>query len=164
MIKREGYRHLPNLETNRCFGCGPANPSGLKIQFYTDGKSVVSWISVSDHFTGWSNLIHGGILATILDEIMGRSAIHLLKKLPMTKSMTVDYLKPVYTGMEIKVVGKVVKNDEREALVEGTIYNSVGEICTKSSGTLGLFSMEFMKKKGVISENFEEWFKNISIK
>ena len=159
MIEREGYTYLPNLETNRCFGCGPANPSGLKMQFYTDGNSIASWVSVPDRFTGWSNLVHGGILSTILDEIMGRSAIHILKKLPMTKSMTVEYFRPVYSDMEIKVMGKVIKNDEREALVEGTICNMKGKICTKSSGTLGLFSMEFMKKKGVIRENFEEWFK-----
>ncbi len=161
MIEREGYRHLPNLETNRCFGCGPANPSGLKMQFYTDAKTITSWISVPDRFTGWSNLVHGGILSTVLDEIMGRAAIHLLKKLPMTKSMTVDYLKPVLAGVEVKVVGKVIKSDEREALVEGTIYNMDGEVCTKSSGMLGLFSMEFMKKKGAIRENFEEWFKKM---
>ncbi len=161
MIEREGYTYLPNLESNRCFGCGPANPAGLQMKFYTDRKSIVSWICVPERFTGWSNLVHGGILSTILDEIMGRSAIHLLKRLPMTKSMTVDYLKPVYAGMEIKTVGKVIKSDEREARVEGAIYNEDGEICTRSSGNFGLFTIEFMKKRGVIRENFEDWFKKM---
>jgi len=160
MVEREGYTYLPNLESNRCFGCGPANPAGLQMQFYTDGNSIASWISVPERFSGWSNLVHGGILSTILDEVMGRAAIHLLKRLPMTKSMTVEYLKPVYAGMEIKIIGKVVKHDDREAIAEGTIHNEDGEICTRSSGTLGLFSMDFMKKRGVITDNFEEWFKN----
>jgi uncharacterized protein (TIGR00369 family) len=160
-MEREGYRHLQNLESNRCFGCGPANPSGLQMQFYTDGESIASWISVPDRFSGWSNLIHGGILSTILDEIMSRSAICLLKKIPMTKSMTVEYLKSVYSGMEIKVVGKVVKKEECEAMVEGTIYNMEGQVCTKSSGTLGLFSVDFMNKRGVLPENFEDWFKKL---
>lgn len=158
MMEREGYRHLPNMESNRCFGCGPANPSGLQMKFYTDGKSIASWISIPDNFTGWNNVVHGGILSTVLDEIMGRAAIHLLKKLPMTKSMTVDYFKPVFAGMEIKVVGEVVNVSEREALIRGTIYDADGDVCTKSSGTLGLFSLEHMKKKGVVRENFEEWF------
>jgi uncharacterized protein (TIGR00369 family) len=161
VIEREGYKYLPNWQDNRCFGCGPANPSGLKMQFYTDEKSIACWISVSDLFTGWNNLVHGGILSTLLDEIMGRAAIYLLKKLPMTKSMKIDFIKPVYAGMEIKVVGKVIKHDEREALIEGTIYNDKGEVCTICSGTLGLFSIEFMKKRGVIREQFEEWLKNL---
>lgn len=157
-MEREGYTYLPNMETNRCFGCGPANPCGLRMEFYTDGKSIASWLSIPNHMTGWSNLVHGGILSTVLDEMMGRSVIHLLKKLTMTKSMTVEFIKPVYAGMEIKAEGRVIEKNEREAVAEGIIYNMDGEVCTKASGRLGLFSMEFMKEKGVITRTFARWF------
>lgn len=160
-MDREGYTYLPNVESNRCFGCGPANPSGLQMKYYTDGKSVASWLSVPSHMTGWRNLAHGGILATILDEIMGRSVIYFASRVPMTKSMEIEFLSPVITGVEIKAEGKIIREDGREALVQGVIFNAAGEVCARSKGRFGLYTLEFMKKKGVDTEMYEQWFEQM---
>ena len=147
-----GIKQLPNRDDHHCFGCGPANPSGLQMKFFTDNTSVFSWLKVPDHLIGWDNLVHGGILSTILDEIMSWSAIYLLKKMILTKSMTVDFIKPVYVGAELKVEGNVFeKQSDREAVMQGKIYNKEGVLCAKSKGIYVLLEPKVAKKLNLMS-------------
>ena len=82
------YKHLPNSATHNCFGCSPINPSGLQMNFYTNDSSVFSEVTVPKHLCGWNNLIHGGVLSTILDEIMSWAAIYLLKRITLRLSLS----------------------------------------------------------------------------
>ena len=80
---RNGFRLLPTGENQTCFGCSPRNDSGLHMKFFINENrdSVVSWLSVPDHLCGWSNIVHGGILSTMLDEAMGWAGLAILKRL-----------------------------------------------------------------------------------
>ena len=159
MDKRGDYRPLPNRQDHNCFGCSPSNPHGLHLQFYAGRDSVLSWITVPEHLCGWNSLVHGGILSTILDEVMGRAVIFQLKRLLLTKSMTVDFLKPVFVGGELKAEAKVVEvKNEREAVAEGRIYNEAGELCTRSAGIFVLIDPGKAKKKGLADDEFMRWF------
>jgi len=62
------------------------------MKFYSTEKKelVVSWLKVPDHLCGWSNLVHGGIISTMLDEAMGWAGLVILKKLVVSKSITVS--------------------------------------------------------------------------
>jgi uncharacterized protein (TIGR00369 family) len=149
---KTGIKQLPNRDDHKCFGCGPANTSGLQMKFFTDEKSVFSWLKVPDHLVGWDNLIHGGVLSTILDEIMSWSAIYLLKKLILTKSMTIDFIKPVFEGMELKAEGSIFeKRNNKEAVMQGAIYNADGVLCTKSKGILALIEPKVARRLKLMS-------------
>ena len=153
MTDTEKYKQLPNAEIHNCFGCSPNNSSGLQMKLYTDGKSIISWVIVPEHLCGWNNVVHGGVISTILDEIMGWAGMYLLKKIILTKSMTVDFIKPLYFGNELRVEGKVADADQkREATVEGFIYNNKEELCAKSIGTLSLFSPNIAKRLGIMDD------------
>lgn len=152
---RDGYIPLPTGENQNWFGCSLKNKSGLQMKFYATEKldSVISWLRVPDHLCGWSNLVHGGIIATMLDEAMGWAALIILKKMVVSKSITVDFLKPVLIGKEISVKGMVNKTDnEREAILQGYIYNDESDICARSSSLASLFSLETLKKMNVMDE------------
>jgi uncharacterized protein (TIGR00369 family) len=126
------------------------------MKFYSSHRrdSVVSWLTVPDHLCGWSSLVHGGIISTILDEAMGWAAVVILKKLVISKSLTVDFIKPVLIGKEIRIEGKVSKiNSEREAVLQGCIYDDNGEICAQSSSLFSLFSPESIKKMGFVDQD-----------
>ena len=58
----------------RCFGCGPANPSGLKLRFYETDDGVESEYVVPSDLDGAPGIVHGGIQATLLDEVMCMTA------------------------------------------------------------------------------------------
>jgi|SRR4030043_878714 len=153
---RDDYILLPNGGNHNCFGCSPRNRSGLQMKFYSSHRrdSVVSWLTVPDHLCGWSNLVHGGIISTILDEAMGWAAVVILKKLVVSKSITVDFIKPVLIGKEIRVEGKVTKiNSEREAVLQGCIYDNNSDVCARSSSLFSLFSPESIKKMGFVDQD-----------
>lgn len=152
---RDGYILLPTGKNQNCFGCSPKNKSGLQMKFYTTEKkkSVVSWLTVPEHLCGWSNLVHGGIISTMLDEAMGWVALIILKKLAVSKSITVDFIKPVVIGKEIRVEGRVdTTNNEREAVLQGCIYNGNNDICARSSSLVSLFTFDAIRKTGFADE------------
>jgi len=151
MIKKEGFKLLANLENHNCFACSPVNPSGLRMKFYTNQETVNSWLKVPPHLCGYSTLVHGGIISTILDEIMSRTAVYQLKVFIMTKSITIDFIKPVYVEKEIVAEGKVLEKVNRtKARIEGFLYNDQGDLCAKSTGLFALFTPEVIKKKGLM--------------
>ena len=162
VLKNKKHTQLPNRRDHNCFGCSPRNTSGLQMTFYTNKKAVYSKVKVPEHLCGWNNLVHGGVLTTILDEIMSWSAIYLLKRVPMTKSMTVDFLKPVYVGNSLKAEGTVTdKKGKHEALMEGRIYNKDDVCCARATATFAVFSPAVAKRLSITDSESLQWFERI---
>ena len=106
---------------------------------------------VPDHLCGWDGIVHGGVLSTILDEIIGWSSIYNLHRVAMTKTMTIDFFKPVYIADELRVEGRVVeKVSEKEVIVEGKIYKENDVLCAQSRGTFAVFTAKAVKKMKII--------------
>lgn len=157
-------KKLPNLDTHTCFGCSPNNSSGLRMEFHTDDEALYSLLSIPSHLCGWGDLAHGGVVSTIMDEIMSWSSMYLLRRYILTKSITVDFLKPVWTGKRIIAVGRVRDRvNDREAVMEGLLYDEAGSVCARSQGTFALFTSEGIKKFGLFDvgllDSFEDVFK-----
>ena len=158
----ENCKRLPSSQHHNCFGCSPVNPSGLQMTFYTKDASVFSQVTVPDHLCGWNQLVHGGVLSTILDEIMSWAAIYLLKQITLTRSMTVDYLKPVYVNRPLNAEGKVLEIKGRhEAVMEGVLTDYDGTVCTRAVANFAIFSPAVAKRMGIAGEEHLEWFKRI---
>ncbi|MDX2501388.1 MAG: PaaI family thioesterase [Deltaproteobacteria bacterium] len=162
MEKNNDPKHLPNRETHNCFGCSPINASGLQMKFSTDESTVFSRLTVPDHLCGWDRLVHGGVISTILDEIMSWTGIYMLKQITMTKSMTVDFIKPVYINSELKIEGNVLeKTGRHEVLIEGRLFNDKGTLCARSRGNFVIFSPAVAKRLGIAQKEHLEWFEEI---
>jgi len=162
VLKNEDFTLLPNRSDHNCFGCSSKNTSGLRMTFYTNQTAVYSKITVPDHLCGWNNLVHGGVLTTIMDEIMSWATIYLLKRVPMTKSIAVDFLKPVYVGSPLKAEGTILdKKGKHEALMEGRIYSEDDVCCAKASGTFAVFSPAVAKRLSITDSESLKWFEKI---
>jgi uncharacterized protein (TIGR00369 family) len=158
----ENLKKLPNRGNNPCFGCGKANPYGLKMDFYTDGSAVYSHLSIPVHLCGWNELAHGGIISTVLDETMSWASMCLLRRYILTRSITVDFLKPVWTGKPIRSEGRVFeKINDREAVLEGLLYDGEGTLCARSKGRFALFTEEGIKKLGFFEDDLVESFNEV---
>jgi uncharacterized protein (TIGR00369 family) len=81
-----------------CFGCGPDNPVGLRMRFFHEADEVVSRLTLGREYAGYADFVHGGVLATMLDEAMGWAIFHLADSYAVTRSLQVDYRRPVYVG------------------------------------------------------------------
>jgi len=141
IIKKENLRELGHIEGIKCFACSPQNPIGLKMDFFADETCVYSWLKIADHFCSWDTIVHGGIVVVVLDEIMSWAATYFLKKFTITKSCNVDFMKTVYTNMEIRAEGRVKEClSEKKVIIEGSIYNnSKNELCARAAGEYILF-------------------------
>jgi len=115
------FAHTAN---NRCFGCGQANATGLRLEFLlaTDG-AVVSLAEVPDAFEGHPGYLHGGIIATLLDEAMSK-AIRAMGRPSMTRKMEVEYLRPVPSGSPLRLEARVVRSHGVRFWVEAVIVDS----------------------------------------
>ncbi len=148
-----------NVEGQTCFGCGENNPIGLQMQFLTDDDHVYSMVTVPSTMAGWDRTVHGGILTTLLDEIMGWSVIYLFKKIGVTKTMTVDFLKPLQVGRKLTIVGTIREiQSERQLLVTGEIYSEEDVLCAKASALFAAMTAQAAVRLGVMSSEYMERF------
>ena len=162
MKTARNLRELPNNRNHNCFGCSPVNPSGLQMRFFTDGSAVYSRVKVPEHLCGWSNIVHGGVLTTILDEVMSWSAITLLKRIALTRGIAIEFIKPVHVGSELKAEGRVRETgDKNDAVTEGILYDVSGEPCARASATFKVFSPAVARRLGIADEASIAWFERI---
>lgn len=119
-LKDKGYN---------CFACSPWNERGLKMEFWEDGEDIVSIWKSSPDFQGWTKTLHGGIQATLLDEVGGWYVTRKLQTAGVTSSLNVRYRKnvPVDGTLEIRVRLKEMRRNL--AVMEGSI-SCGGTICT----------------------------------
>lgn len=120
---------------NHCFGCAPGNAQGLRLRFeeHTEDCSVECAFRMARRFEGPPGYVHGGIIATILDEAMGK--VNRQKGIvALTRRMAVDYLAPVPLGVELRAVGWVVKQEGRKHFHAGEIRTPEGAVLARAEG------------------------------
>lgn len=140
----------PQATSRSCFVCGRDNPVGLKIQFYEDPEQgqVVVPLRIPERFQGYPGIVHGGILATILDELTGRALMIGAEEDPfwVTAKLEVRYRKPTPTETPLTAVGWVVEERRRTAEVAGEIRLADGTVTAEASGVVVCPSRETLKE------------------
>jgi uncharacterized protein (TIGR00369 family) len=116
-----------------CFVCGVENPYGLKMKFYEDGDDgIYTEIVVPERFQGYPGVVHGGIIASMLDEVSGRSfMIGDDQKFFVTAELKIRYRKPVPIGQTLILKGRKGPDGGRKGRVAfgiGEIWNTAGEL------------------------------------
>jgi acyl-coenzyme A thioesterase PaaI-like protein len=117
-----------------CFACGQHNPIGLKLEFRFDGDDYVTTFQVRPEYQGWAGIVHGGLLATALDETMARL---LWEKdiNAITARLEVRYHRPVPIGQSLQIRGRITRL--RPPLVEtaATASASDGTLVAEAKAT-----------------------------
>jgi len=109
-----------------CFACGPLNPIGLHMEVSYLEEKAVSKLSLEREYQGWHDIVHGGVVATILDEIMAHAVMHYVGK-GVTTSLQITYRVPLPVGEEVSAVGYVVERKRRAAVARGEIRRAGNE-------------------------------------
>ena len=91
----------------QCFGCGPNNPHGLKLHFAREGDSVVTTFTPRSGLDGPPGMLHGGLQATLCDEVAGWALVGLLGRMGFTTSMSVRYMRPVRLDEPVDVRARI---------------------------------------------------------
>jgi uncharacterized protein (TIGR00369 family) len=117
---------------NRCFGCGAANDGGMKLTFVQDNEKrrIVGRFVLGERYQGGGGMAHGGIIATLLDEAMGK-VCRFREVRAVTAELTVEYLKPVSVLEEIIVEGWETEQKGRNLFQAGEIRSLPGDVLAR---------------------------------
>ena len=157
-----GMRKLRNpysgIEGYSCFGCAPDNEHGLRMEFFEDGDELVSAWEPVKHFHGYGDVLHGGIQATLMDEIGGWFVNSKLGTAGVTKNLSVQYLQPVLASKgKITLRASLITKTDRIAMVHVDLFDGEGQVCT--SGELEFFMYpEHIAKKRFFFPGSEAFF------
>jgi acyl-coenzyme A thioesterase PaaI-like protein len=102
----------------RCFGCGPHNARGMRLRFRREGDEVVTELTPPEGWEGPPNVFHGGLQATVADELAGWTLVGLVGRMGFTTSMQVRYVRPLRIGVPV--------------VARGTLASRKGSIATVS--------------------------------
>jgi uncharacterized protein (TIGR00369 family) len=137
-VKRSGTGHdtrYLQLQKNHCFVCGKDNPDSMRLRFVydEDRNCFVCRFRLGKRYTGPPGHCHGGIIATILDEAMGK-VNKLRHVIALTSEITVNYLKPVPLKQALRVESREVRVRGRKHINMAEILNEKGEVLARSRG------------------------------
>jgi uncharacterized protein (TIGR00369 family) len=122
------------LNNDHCFCCGSANEQGLKLHFtYPSRGKACTELVIPAYFSGWKDMVHGGLLSMLLDEAMAY-ACGSGNLLGVTAELSVRFLKPVKTGETIRIEGELIAKKSKLLETQGFIKNSRGELIAKATG------------------------------
>ena len=105
---------------NRCFVCGPGNPSGLHVTFHLENDVCRAAFVPRDEHAGYDGVTHGGILFSLLDDVMA-NWIYLRGEQCFTARAEVRYRQPLPVGTPIRLEGRQQRRKGRLAVLEGRI-------------------------------------------
>jgi uncharacterized protein (TIGR00369 family) len=130
----------PNPE-NSCFGCGGANARGMLLTFEQDdaAQRIRGNFRLGAEYQGGPGFIHGGIIATVLDEVMGK-VCRFREVRAVTAELSIEYLKPVPVDADLVVEGHEVEMKGRNLLLTGEIRDVSGKVLARGKGRFVIIS------------------------
>ena len=134
--------------TNNCFGCGGANARGMQLTFEQDdaARRIRGSFRLSSDYQGGTGFVHGGIVATLLDEVMAKVS-RFEGDHAVTGELTVEYVQPVPVDRDLLVEGWEIERNGRNLLRQGEIRDASGAILARGKGRFVQIDVEALRRK-----------------
>ncbi|MGE5381196.1 MAG: PaaI family thioesterase [Methylocystaceae bacterium] len=133
-----------------CFLCGRDNPVGLRMTWYNDRPENKVWskLVVPDEYNSYPGIVHGGIVAALLDETAGRAVLMdgEIDRLMVTARLNIRYRKPTPTGTELTVIGWIDRDGHSRARVAGEIRLADGTVTAECEALIIKPPAEYLEK------------------
>ena len=139
------YRYV---EGYNCFGCSPNNDNGLRMQFFEEGDAIIcDWVP-RGFLQGYFNVLHGGIQATLMDEIAAWLVQVKLKTAGVTSRMDVRLRRPVPVNEgALRLVARLQEKRRNLADIRVELFNPDGTLGAEGTITYYTFSEEVAREK-----------------
>ena len=150
------YNPYTEISDYHCFGCAPSNPFGLQMEFHEDGEEIVSFWKPLLHFQGYGNILHGGIIASLLDEISSWAVFIKLKTSGVTRKIEISYIKPVVIKDEpLKLTSSIVSTEKNIALIHSRLFS--GDSLSSEAKAEFFSSRRKLQKKSFFSRSMKSF-------
>lgn len=125
------------VDNNRCFACGIDNESGLRLSFsYGDnGRTAETRFKADPAYQGWKDIVHGGILMTLMDETMAKAAVHSGLSI-VTAEMTSKFKRPAKVGTVLICSARIEEVRKRLVYARASIRDENGSVIVEATGKL----------------------------
>jgi len=125
------------VDDGMCFACGDRNPRGLNLKFtvFPQKRRIETTLTLSPEFQGWRGVVHGGIITTILDELMAKIAQELGIK-AVTASLEVRFKNIARISEEIRAIGEVTRIEKRLIYAQAQAFRNDGTVIAEAFGKL----------------------------
>lgn len=117
----------------RCFACGERNELGLRLVFQREGDRIYADFTPSLHHQGFPGMLHGGIIATLLDETLGRTGA-LRRQWLMTGKLDIRYRQPAPVDRPLRVWGRIAQERRGAVNAVGAVELADGTVVAEASG------------------------------
>lgn len=132
-----------------CFGCAPGNPIGLKMQFYEDGDEVVSTWKPGTHHQGWIDTLHGGIIATLVDETAAWVITRKMQTTGMTVRLNMQYRRPVMINAGcVTVRARIDKKMRNFVTIAVDVLDGEEKVCVQGEVVYCTFGPDRAREMG----------------
>ena len=126
-------KELPH--THSCFVCGESNASGLNLRFIAEDGKVRTQFTPKPEHIGFKDTVHGGIIATLLDEIMVWACAVQTRRFAFCAELNVRFLKPLRPGQDAHVVAELVENRRHKIYqAKAEIHDANGTVLATATG------------------------------
>src|SRR5947209_4268043 len=125
-------RRLPNSAD--CFVCGSENARGLHVRFDVENREVTARFVPGREHCGYSDRVHGGVMAALLDEAMGWAPSVIRHRFCVAAEINIRYLKPLPIGHPVTVIGRMTADRGRLWETAGEIRDEAGSVYARGSG------------------------------
>lgn len=147
-----GFRKVKNPFTGlpgyNCFGCSPDNPQGLHLYFVDEGEYLTAEWSPQQNFQGYMNVLHGGIQATLIDEIGSWFVYAKMKTAGVTSKMEVKYKRTVYTDKGIiRLKARLLEKRRNLVNIEVQLLDHENIVCATGIVQYFTFSEKVAREK-----------------
>ncbi|NVM03752.1 MAG: PaaI family thioesterase [Candidatus Helarchaeota archaeon] len=130
-----------------CFVCGQNNPIGLKLKFFKEDNScIVTEFTPKKEHCGWEQLVHGGIICSVMDEAMSWTVLHIANLAGVTKELNVKFKRPIFINEGITIRSQVKNENKKEVRLFSEVINKEGVICAVGEGVYAILNKDRMKK------------------
>jgi uncharacterized protein (TIGR00369 family) len=135
-------------ELNMCFGCGQKNPMGLKLRFTESDDYLHAVWQPTETYQGYPNVLHGGIIAALLDEIGAWCVSVKLGTAGVTIEMNTKYLNPVYINKGvISLQASIEERTGKNAKLICQLFDGQSKLCAESVAEYFLYPEEIARRR-----------------
>lgn len=126
---------MPVKNSGNCFACGPKNDYGLRLDIRPNAEGVEFLFTPPARFQGWDGIVHGGIVSTLLDELIAWACSDRGFE-AVTGELAVRFRKPLPVGRPVRGVGRIVREKGRLLVGESRLLDEAGEVIAEAAGKM----------------------------
>ena len=159
-IVREIHNPFVDMPDYSCFGCSPKNSSGLRMKFSEDGDDIVCSWSPEAHFAGYDSILHGGIQATLHDEIASWVVFVKVQTSGFTERLEMDYRNPVRVDSgSLSLRSRLEKMEGNKAFIRTSLFDGKGKLGSESLAVFFTLPRRIALRKHAFPDDAAVFFK-----